>query len=154
MEGPSLVQQFRFIVSLASLAYTFTVLHTLQYTMRNQRNQDDSTTGTQAQNQQDHDSNLSSTNDTTNTSGTSEKNDGRWTEQEIYLLLNYIEQNSILTTARGLNLKKSEFNNARNMIKSKDASQCHYKWGKVSILLINDLMYTDFLSIVAAMFYL
>ena len=119
--------------------------------MRNQRNQDNSTTGTQAQNQQDHDSTLSST---TNASGTSEKNNGRWTEQEIQLLLDYIEQNLILTTARGLNLKKYEFNNARNMIKLKDASQCHYEWGKVSILLINNLVYTDFLSIAAAMFYL
>ena len=30
--------------------------------------------------------------------GTAEKMSGRWTEQEIDLLLNYVEQNSILTT--------------------------------------------------------
>jgi hypothetical protein len=138
MEGPSLVQQFRSIVSLASLAYIFTVLHSIQYTMRNL---DDSTN----QNPQDHDSThhsaLSSTNDTlatTSTSGTAEKTSGRWTEHEIDLLLSYVEQNSILTTARGLNLKKSEFNKARDTIKSKDPGQCHYKWGNVGIFVIND----------------
>ena len=99
MEGPSLVQCFHFIISLVSLAYTFTVLHAIQYSMQNH---DDSTT----QNPQGHDlthySALSSTHDTlatTSTVGTAEKTSGWWTEQEIDLLLNYVERNSILTTA-------------------------------------------------------
>ena len=102
MEGPSLVQCFCFIISLAPLAYTFTVLHTIQYSMQNH---DNSTT----QNPQDHDltdySALSSTHDTlANTINvrTAEKTSGWWTKQEINLLLNYVERNSILTTASRL----------------------------------------------------
>lgn len=141
MEGPppSLAQRFRFIVSLASLAYTFTVLHAVQYSMRIS---DDST----AQNLQNPDSTHSSalssgtsashnTLATTSMTGTAEKTTGRWTEDEVNLLLDYVEQNAILTTARGLTLKKSEFNRVRDKIKSKDAGQCHYKWGNVSYQL-------------------
>ncbi|KAF8221168.1 hypothetical protein L208DRAFT_1329698, partial [Tricholoma matsutake] len=63
------------------------------------------------------------------TSENSEKSSGRWTESEITLLLDYVEANCVLTTPQGLNLKKSEFNKACATVKSKDASQCHYKWG-------------------------
>jgi hypothetical protein len=101
---------------------------------------DDST----AQNPQDHDSThhstLSSTNDTLATTSvveTAEKSSKQWTEHEIDLLLQYVEQNCILTTPRGLNLKKTDFNRASNMIKTKDAGQCKYKWGSVSIFIID-----------------
>jgi hypothetical protein len=57
----------------------------------------------------------------------SEKTSGRWTTAEINLLLDYVEANCVLTTARGLNLKKSQFNKTRDTVKTKDANQCHYK---------------------------
>ena len=80
---------------------------------------------------------LSSAHDTptTSTSKNLEKTSGQWTETEINLLLDFVEGNCILTTARGLNLKKSEFNKAHTIVKSKDVNQCHYKWGHVHILL-------------------
>ena len=74
--------------------------------------------------------------------GTTEKTSGRWTDQEIFLLLDYVEKNSILTTARGLNLKKSEFNKACDVVKSKDPGQCHYKWNHVSISLLTRTPFT------------
>jgi hypothetical protein len=146
------VQRFRYIVSLASLAYTFTVLHAIQYSM-DDHHDDGSTT----QNPQDHDSTnhstLSSTNDTLATTSvveTAEKSSKQWTEHEIDLLLQYVEQNCVLTTPRGLNLKKTDFNRASNMIKTKDAGQCKYKWGSVSIFIIDKR--PDYLSIIIAMF--
>ena len=84
MDRPSIVQCFHSLVFLASLAYTITILHTIQYSMLNH---DDSTT---TQNPQDHDlthySALSSTNDTMatpSTAGSAEKTGGRWNDQEI-----------------------------------------------------------------------
>ena len=50
MERSSLIQRFRYIISLASLAYTFTILHTIQYSM--QDHDDDNST---SRNLQDHD---------------------------------------------------------------------------------------------------
>jgi len=125
MDQHALLQCFRYIISLASLACTFTTLHTIQYSMRDHNNNNNNTsTGPQ-----DHDSiDLSAsasnhdTPDTTSTSENTEKTNSWWTENEINLLLDYIEANCILTTARGLNLKKSEFNKARAMVKSKDAT--------------------------------
>ena len=35
MDNHTLLQQFRYILSLASLAYTFATIHTLQYAMNN-----------------------------------------------------------------------------------------------------------------------
>ena len=66
-----------------------------------------------------------------------EKASGRWTEKEVELLLDYVESNCVLMTARGLNLKKTEFNKAHATVKSKDAAQCHYKWGRVCFFVIN-----------------
>ena len=150
MDRPSIVQCFHSLVFLASLAYTITILHTIQYSMLNH---DDSTT---TQNPQDHDSThysaLSSTNDTLatpSTAGSAEKTGGRWNDQEINLLLNYVEQNCTLTTSRGTNLKKSDFNKARDTVKSKDTAQCHYKWGHVSTFTLKN--YSDYLSNVVAM---
>ena len=78
--------------------------------------------------------------DTSSSSGPSGKasHGGRWTDQETSLLLDYIEAHCPLNTSRGFNLKKSQFNKARDVVKSKDASQCHYKWGHVRILHILD----------------
>jgi hypothetical protein len=105
--------------------------------------QDHDDNNSTTQNPQDHDSTQYSASSfthntpaTTSTAGTAEKTTGWWTEQEINLLLNYVEENCILTTARGLNMKKSEFNKARDMVKSKNAAQCHYKWGHVDIFII------------------
>ena len=66
---------------------------------------------------------------------------GWWTDQEIKLLLDYVEANCSLNTASGLNLKKSAFTKAHAMVKTKDAKQCHYKWGNVCIIIINDGFY-------------
>jgi hypothetical protein len=74
------------------------------------------------------------------TTSTSKKTSGRWTDNEIKLLLDYVESNCTLTTARGLTLKKSEFNKAHATVKSKDATQCHYKWAQVRILIINAML--------------
>jgi hypothetical protein len=141
MEGPSLIQSFQYIVSLASLAYTFTLLHTIQHSMQDHDENHSAIT----QNQQDYDSTHASSSThhslaTSSTAGTAEKTTGRWSEQETNLLLDYVERKCILTTPRGLNLKKSEFNGARDMVKSKDAAQCHYKWGHVRIFFINALI--------------
>ena len=150
MDGPSLVQRFHSLVLLASLAYTFTILHAIQYSMLNH---DDSTT---TQNPQTHDSThysaSSSTNDTlaaSNTAGSAEKTGGQWNNQETNLLLNYVERNCTLMTSRGTNLKKYDFNKAHDMVKSKDAAQCHYKWGHVSTFTLKN--YSDYLSNVVAM---
>jgi PKD repeat protein len=81
--------------------------------------QDHDDNNSTTQNPQDHDltqySASSSTHDTpatTSTAGTAEKTTGQWTEQEINLFLNYVKENCILTTARDLNMKRSEFNKA------------------------------------------
>ena len=94
-------------------------------------NHDDSTT---TQNPQDHDlthySALSAANDTLaipSTAGTAEKTGMRLNDQEINLFLNYVKQHCTLMTSRDTNLKKSDFNKAHDMVKSKDTAQCHYK---------------------------
>lgn len=131
MDRLSLIERFRNIITLASLAYTFTTIHTLQYSMRTHNND------TAAPNPQDNGSTASSSvHDVPaapSTTGSVEKTGGRWMDNEVNLLLDYVEANCTLTTARGLNLKKSEFNKARNTVKTKDAAQCHYKWGHVCI---------------------
>lgn len=134
MDRHTLLDRFRSITSLASLAYTFTILHTIQYSMRDHDNNNNTT----AQTPQDNDSTNQSTSmydspATTSMSETIEKSSasGRWTDDEVKLLLEFVEANCTLTTARGLNLKKSEFSKARTMVKSKDSTQCHYKWGRV-----------------------
>jgi PKD repeat protein len=128
-EGQSLIQRFRYILSIASLAYTFTILHAIQYSMQD-HDDNDSTTQNPDLTQYSASSSTHDTPATTSTAGTAEKTTGRWTDQEIDLLLNYVEGNCILTTARGITLKKSDFNKAHDMVKTKDATQCHYKWGR------------------------
>ena len=51
--------------------------------------------------------------------------------------------------SRGTNLKKSGFNKAHDMVKSKDAAQCHYKWGHVSTFTLKN--YSDYLLNIVAM---
>jgi hypothetical protein len=132
----TLIQRFRHIISLASLAYAFTILHALQYSMRDQDNLNDDDDGTA---QTATNFSASSTHDTVDTPPTastsenvaSEKANSRWTDDEIKLLLDFVEANCVLTTNRGLSLKKSQFTQAHATVKTKDASQCHYKWGRV-----------------------
>lgn len=138
MDKHPLLHRFRYIISLSSLAYIFTALHTIQYTMQDH---DDNDTTTQDHDPLDHSASTSTHNTqpaTTSTSESSKKTSGRWTDNEIKLLLDYVESNCTLTTVRGFTLKKSEFNKAHATVKSKDATQCHYKWGQVHILIIND----------------
>jgi len=142
MDQHSLIQHFHHIISVASLTYTFTTLHTIQYLMW------DHDHNTTAEPTEDHVltniSALSSTHDTPTTTSASENienTSSQWTEDEIHLLLDFVKANCILMTARGLNLKKSEFNKARATVKSKDANQCHYKWSHVCILLINKVFH-------------
>jgi hypothetical protein len=165
MDRHTLLHRFRYITSLASLAYTFTTLHAIQYSMRDHDDSFDdihdnnnntvNTTSTQAtalsaQTPQDNDSTNPSaasastydTPTTTSMSETIEKTSGRWTDNEIRLLLDYVEEQCTLTTARGLNLKKSDFNKARTTVKSKDASQCHYKWAHVCISSFDKRFFT------------
>jgi hypothetical protein len=135
----SLVHRFRHIISLASLAYTFSGIHAIQYSMlEHDMDVDNPEDQSRAQNTQDNESAshsaLTSTHNPStiaNTSNSSERTSGRWSEQESGLLLDYVEANCSLNTPRGLNLKKSDFNKARNIVMSKDPSQCHYKWGHV-----------------------
>jgi hypothetical protein len=84
----------------------------------------DNTTSTTTQNTPDDASIAASSNITSS---------GRWSSDEIWLLLAYVEANCVFTAAKGINLKKSEFNKARDTVKTKTASQCHYKWGRVSV---------------------
>lgn len=147
MDRHTLLQRFRYITSLASLSYTFTALHTIQYAMRDHNNDNTTTTMTEPPQLLDLDSTTPSTSTSTanhNTLATTsttknldKTSSSRWTESEINLLLDYVEGHCILTTARGLNLKKAEFTKARTTVGSKDANQCHYKWGNVRIFIIN-----------------
>jgi hypothetical protein len=139
MDRRTLIQHFRHIISFASLACTFTTLHTIQYSMRDHYDDNNNMTA------QDHNSTefsaSSSTQDTpasVSTSENIEKTSGRWTRSEITLLLDYVEANCVLMTAQGLSLKKSEFNKACATVKSKDAAPCHYKWGHVHFLVNNE----------------
>lgn len=150
MEGPSLVQRFRYIVSLASLAYTFTILHAIQYSMQaqGQEPQDDDPQS-MTEDYSTHRSASLSTHDTpatTSAAGTSEKTSNRWTDQEINLLITYVEGNCVLTTKRGSILKKSQFNKASGFISLKDAGQCQYKWGHVRIFYHQALRLLTILS--------
>jgi hypothetical protein len=138
MDKHTLLQHFHYIISLSSLAYIFTAVHTIQYAMWDHNNNDTSTQD--HSNPSSHSASTSTHNTqpaTTSTSESNKKASGRWTDDEIKLLLDYVESNCTLTTARGLTLKKSEFNKASTTVKSKDATQCHYKWGQVRILIIN-----------------
>ena len=143
MDKHTLLQRFPYLTSLASLAYTFTTLHTIQYAMRDHDN--DTITQLPQGPQPDHDAtnpsaSSSAPRDTSTTTGSASENlekTSRWTENEIKLLLDYVEGHCVLTTARGLSLKKADFNKARTVVKSKDASQCHYKWSHVRIFIIN-----------------
>ena len=165
MDKHTLLHRFRNIVSLASLTYTFTALHTIQYSMRDHDNNNAGLGATQASSTaqtplgQDYDSanHTLSTHDTPTTTSISEtaEKSGRWTENKIRLLLKYVEKNCTLTTARGLSLKKSEFNKARAIVKSKDSGQCHYKWGHVRIFIVNNVFHClSVLSPIIAMCYL
>ena len=139
--------QFCHIVSLASLAYIFSAIHAIQYSLLESDyntmdpNGEDPTHHTLQETAAltsylDFTSSTPNTSNPANTSSSSGKASGHWTDQEITLLLNYVEAHCSLNTSRGLNLKKSQFNKARDTVKSKDASQCHYKWGHVHVCIL------------------
>jgi hypothetical protein len=139
MDAHNLRQQFRHVVSLASLAYIFSCIHAIQYSLLDHDMDDNSEYHSNLQ-ETSH-SDFTSTHDTSNPADTSSNPGkanatGRWTDQEITLLLDYVEAHCPLSTSRGLSLKKTQFNKARDTVKSKDASQCHYKWGHVCIYII------------------
>lgn len=140
MDAHTLIRQFRHIVSLTSLACVFSGIHTIQYSLLDHDMDDIEDRNLQENDSTSH-SGFTSTPDTSNpadTSSNSGKASGCWTDQEITLLLDYVEAHCSLNTSRGLNLKKTQFNKARDTVKSKDASQCHYKWGHVHISIIDE----------------
>jgi len=92
---------------------------------------DDNVTTTPSQNTPSIAASSSSNINATSTSG-------RWSPDEIQLLLDYVEANCVFTAAKGINLKKSEFKGAHDVVKTKTATQCHYKWGHVSVFVIAD----------------
>ena len=139
----TLINHFSHVISPASLAYAFTILHTVQYSMREHgdNNLNDNDDGTAQTAEDSTNFSTSSTHDTVNTLPTAstsenvERANNRWTDNEVRLLLDYVESNCILMTGRGLNLKKTQFNQAHATVKTKDAGQCHYKWNHVSFFL-------------------
>jgi len=136
----SLRQHFNQILSLASIAYTFTTLHTIEYSMADHEGNDISQAAlgnsTTAQNPASIAA-ASSNNIPTSSSG------GRnWTTDEIWLLLGYVEANCVFTAAKGINLKKSEFTKASEVVKTRTAAQCHTKWGRVSGFVIEQNLIT------------
>ena len=151
MDTHTLMQQFCHIVSLASLAYIFSAIHAIQYSLLESDydtmdpNGEDLTHHTLQETAAstsylDFTSSTPNTSNPADTSSSSGKVSSCWTDQEITLLLNYVEVHCSLNTSRGLNLKKSQFNKARDMVKSKDALQSHYKWGHVCILVYINLV--------------
>ena len=141
MDAHTLIRQFRHVVSLASLACVFSGIHTIQYSLLDHDMMDDIEDCNLQENHSTSHSGFTSTPGTSNpadTSGNSGKPSGYWTDQEITLLLDYVKTHCSLDTPRGLNSKKTQFNKAQDTVKSKDASQCHYKWGHVHRSIINE----------------
>ena len=122
MDAQQRLVQFRLIVSLPSIAYIFSAIHAIQYSALGY-NSDSDTDSDIINSDLDMDDN-----NTEDPAEPSRKTSGRWSDQEISHLLDYVESHCSLNTTRGLGLKKSHFNNARDTVKSKDAGQCHYKW--------------------------
>jgi hypothetical protein len=89
-----LTEPFRNIITLASLAYTFTTVHTFQYYMHNLNND------TNAPNLPDNKSIASSSvQNALTVTGIARKTSGCWTDDEIKLLLHYVKSKCTLTTA-------------------------------------------------------
>jgi len=114
-DGLLLIWHFRQIISLTSLAYIFTTIHAIQYSMRdhvddmdslNPQGVADSTESHYSASSAIHNLPQTATTSTSNTES-SERTSGRWTNNEIALLLEYVRENCVLTTTRGLNLKKN-----------------------------------------------
>jgi len=162
------LRQFHNVVSLASLAYIFSGIHAIQFSLRNLNTDSDYDSDSESDSDMDTGDNTedpthpshsrdaphsdftpTSSNPadiSTSTSNPGKANasaSGRWTDQEISLLLDYIEGNCPLTTSRGIGLKKTHFNKAHETIKSKGASQCHYKWKNVSNYVVYVVYLTD-----------
>jgi hypothetical protein len=141
----SLQRHFHQILSLASIAYTFTTLQTIEHSLEpsmadhegnNTSALGNSTNSTTAQAHSQASTATSSTNNPSSISG------GRnWTPDEIWLLLRFVEANCVFTAAKGINLKKSEFNKASEVVTTRTGAQCHTKWGRVSGFVIDKHFY-------------
>ena len=149
MDTHALAQHFCHVISLASLAYISSGIYAIQYSSVNY-NMDG--INIKDHNPQENDSTSHSgftstpdTSDPADTASSSGKASGCWTDQEITLLLDCVEVHCSLNTTRGLNLKKTQFSKAHNTIKSKDALQCHYKWGHVCMYIIDKVYLADLL---------
>jgi len=151
MDAKTTAQRFRQAFSLASLAYIFSIIHTIQYEMRHHLqspshpplpsgNPTTSTSGPSSLLE------ANTTNETKSTSTSEKTASNRWTDEESFLLLDYVEKHCVLTTARGTALKKRDFNKAHDAVKTKSANQCHYKWTQV-IFFIMIAMSLDRLSV-------
>ena len=141
MDAHTLIRQFCHVVSFTSLACVFSGIHKIQYSLLDHNMMDVIENCNLQENDSTSHSGFTSTPNTSNpanTSSNSGKASGCWTDQEITLLLNYVKTHCSLNTPRGLNLKKTQFNKAQDTVKSKDASQCHYKWGHVHRSIIDE----------------
>lgn len=137
----TLLRQFRQAVSLASLAFVFSAIHAIQYSLLD--SDYDMEDHPQETSHSDTSTHADTSNPAADTSSNSEKASasGRWTDQEISRLLDYVEANCPTNASNGVSLKKTHFNKASDTVKSKNASQCHYKWGHVCISSIIDEVY-------------
>src|SRR5438270_13606518 len=111
-DGQSLIWHFHQIISLASLAYIFTTIHAIQYSIRDHEVDDIDSTSPNPQDMTDstesHHSASSATHNlpqtaTASNTKSSERTSGRWTNDEMALLLKFVRDNCVLTTTRGLN---------------------------------------------------
>ena len=119
--------------------------------MRDHNNNNNTSTGPQNYNLIDL-SALASNHDTPNTTSISkntEKTNSWWTENKINLLLDYIEANCIFDD--GMRYQHEEIK-AWAIVKSKNATQCYYKWGCVSFYVIDENSYH--LSSIIAMYHI
>ena len=134
MDTHTLMRQFCHIVSLASLAYIFSAIHAIQYSLLESDydtmdpNGEDPTHHTLQEtaastSYSDFTSSTPNTSNPANTSSSSGKASGRWTDQEITLLLNYVEAHCSLNTSRGLNLKKA--NSTKLVTRSSQKMLCN-----------------------------
>jgi hypothetical protein len=156
MDTRTVLRQFRHVVSLASLAYIFSAVHAIQYSLLDydfslldgdyDMDDNDSDHNLQSTSRSDftsthdqaHDTSESNPANISSSSGNLKTN-ARWTDQEISLLLDYVEANCTLNpSSSGLSLKKSHFNKARDTVKTKDATKCHYKWSHVRIIYFSE----------------
>lgn len=134
-----LIQSVGNILSLASLAYTFTALHSVRYFMHHHNSQ-----LTAAHIPQPEDNNTAARNDNTSlltynvedTSKEDSKSITRWTPAETQLLIEYVATNCVLIPSKGLSLTRKQFFKAPEIVKTRDSAQCHRKWTSVRVFTV------------------